>query len=434
MLLATLFGVAIASCLCYYFFIHRQSRSRSHSHAAAPTTVTAPGKKSKGAAKKKVDITAKYAAARKDSDVAASPHPSQDDRYVYRHLRGHQGEIRGLAVGRSARHVATVATDGQLRLWTISDDDKNVNSARINMPKGTCASAVDLSADDRYLCVAMEESKEVHIYGITEKGNQSFLTHLHSFPTPHKNPITTLRMAPNNSFIATMAKGQDLNLHLFSVKGVLIQTIPVGQLVNYQFAISSDSRYIATGTKIPDTKVFEVRYTKSDMKSSVASPTSTPTVSRVELLTTVKGHRRGVTSLAFGPPSHGTLVTASIDGSFAEHSLAVRLAMKEDPKLLSLTKTEHENGIECIDCTSDEGEGSNGEDDRTLIATAAGTTLQIWEGEQSDGTKPRLLHTNSHAHRGPITHLQFTRSGRRFLVTAGEGKTATIWRLPEPSQ
>jgi WD40 repeat protein len=81
------------------------------------------------------------------------------------------------------------------------------------------ATACAFSHDSKYIVIALNETKKIHIYGINYKNQKAELTALHSFPTPHKDPITSLCFSPNHSFICTLSSGQDTSIHLFSPKG-----------------------------------------------------------------------------------------------------------------------------------------------------------------------------------------------------------------------
>lgn len=415
LLLALLAAIAIGA----YLLIGRQKPKPtiqpSPSPAAAPKKVA------------KVDITKKSpnapsqpATTRKSSDAEGiGDHP-----LVYRHLRGHQGEITGISLSADGRHLASVAKDEQLRLWTIVDGQPNTHFARVNLKKGDYATAVSLSGP--YVTIAIAESRQIHIYGVKEdrKAQTSSLTLLHTFPTPHRANITTLRMTSNQQSIITMAEGSnDLNIHVFSAKGAILATLPVAQLVNYTFGISSDDRFLAVGTKISDTKVYELMYPKSSSKSSSGS-SSAP--EKVELVMSLKGHKRGVRSVAFG--SNGRILTASIDGAFAEHSLQVRYAQREDPKLKYRCVTEFDQ-LTHIDVT--QTENSN---EIPLIAVASGPTVQFWRAHDLQ-SEPTLLTTIHAPHKGNVTHLELNRpntpDAKRFLVTAGENKSITLFSLPK---
>jgi WD40 repeat protein len=425
-----------------YFFLQRGGAKEAviaKRKATDPSPAAAPAPKPKH---QKVDITAKGSAARKGSDATGSASPadasgsSSEHPLVHRHLRGHQGDVTGIAVSFDGRHVASISTDETLRLWTLVEGEKNTAFARHNLPKGQHGSAVAISADGKYVLIAISETKTIHIFGIKEEGARALLAPLHSFPTTHKTPITTLRMAANSSCIATLAEGStDLNVHIFTVKGALIQSLPIAQLTNYSLALSDDSKFLAVGTKLSDTKVYELHYRK-DAKGA-SSSSSVPVLEKVELATTLRGLQRGVRRLAFGSAQSGVIVSASLDGSFAEHSLLVRYAQKEDPKLRARTPTEF-GTLEWIDVLPGE------EDDAPLIALSSGSCVQFWSGtvaaSSSSGgaasTAARLLASIPQAHKGTVTALAFNRpssdwKGKHFLVTAGEGKTITVWNLPK---
>jgi len=412
------------------FFLLKQSSSdkskKASTHAAAPQ----PTPKQKVA---KVDVTAKSSvssSSRRSSDADPSASPVlADHSLVKRHLRGHQGDITGLAVSPNCRHIASIAKDEQLRLWTIVESEKNTHFARHNLKKGEYGSAVAISHDDTYVIMAVEQTKQIQIFGIKDENDQAFLKPLHNFPTPHKVSITTVAMASNLQFIVTMAEGaSDLNMHIFTVKGALIQTLPVAQLLNYSFALSDDAKYLAAATKLSDTKIWHVDYKPA---SKGSAPGSAPQVDKVSLAMTLKGHKRGVKRLAFSSPASGLLVAASMDGSFTCHDIRVRWDAREDPKLLYRVQTNF-SALDLIDITSQQEQN-----EEAVIALTAGSTLQFWRAppaassSSSSSLQPTLIAEIPQAHKGVVTHMAFNKKGRQQLVTAGEGKTITIWNLPQ---
>lgn len=414
-----------------------------------------PSPQAAGAATKraaKVDITAKSASARKASDAAGGAGSSSggsdssaDHPLVLRHLRGHQGDITGVAMGHDGRHIASVAKDEQLRLWTVVDSEKNTHFARHNLKKGEFASAVALSSDSKYCLIAIAGTRQVQIFGIRDDGktNQSFLQPLHTFPTPHKSDISCIRMSANAAFVVTLAEGAvDLNVHVWSVKGALIQTLSVAQLVNHSLAVSDDSRFIAVASKIADCKIFEVMYRK-DAKgasgSGSASASAAPAVEKVELAFTLKGMKRGAKRLAFAAPaSRALLVSASVDGSFYVHSLRARYAahasVAQDPVLLTRTQTDFASGLDLVDVAPlavTESASKALDEQPALVAVAAGPALQFWRSA-TPAQPPALIASVTHPHKGAITALEFSKRGSRtLLLTAGENKSITLWKLPQ---
>ena len=432
---ALLIGGAIA------FMMMRSSKAKP---ARPVSPGPSPSPQAAGAAPKraaKVDITAKGSGARKASDAAgtsSSGSDSSDHPLVLRHLRGHQGEIMGVAMGHDGRHIASVAKDEQLRLWTVVDSEKNAHFARHNLKKGEYASAVALSSDSKYCIIAIAGTRQVQIFGIKDdlKTNQSFLQPLHSFPTPHKADITCIRMSANAAFIVTLAEGAvDLNVHVWSVKGALIQTLAVAQLVNHSLALSDDSRFIAVASKIADCKIFEVLYRKDAKGGSAA-----PVVEKVELAFTLRGMKRGAKRLAFATPaSRALLVSASVDGSFYVHSLRARYAahasVAQEPVLLTRSQTDFASGLDHVDVAPlpvAESSASKALDDQpALVAVAAGPALQFWRSA-TPAQQPTLMASVSHPHKGAITALEFSKRGSRtLLLTAGENKSITLWKMPQ---
>jgi len=436
MLLAGLVVLLLAGAAAYFFYSRSAAipKRKGTEPAASPTA----GAKEKPAKEKKVDITAKNAA-RKASDAAAAA-PAADHPLLLRHLRGHQGDILSVAVGADGRHVASVSADETLRLWTLTDSDmKNAHFARHNMKKGEHGTAVAITADDQYVVVAIEPRHVIAVLAIKDERKpdgpqQSFLTPLREFATPHKQPITSLAVASNNSAVVTMAEGStDLTVHVFSLTGTLLQSLPVAQLCNYSLAVSSDAHFLGLATKLPDTKLYEfVR--RKDAKGAAAASSST--FERLEHAATLRGLKRGVKRLAFGLPSSGLLVSGGVDGAFCEHQLAVRGNVRsEDPKLMARTET----GLPSVDQLDvHEDEDAASVDQRPpLIALAQGATLQLWAGTR--GSKPAKLLAAvpaQQAHKGAVTALAFSRPppgshARAVLVTAGENKTVSVWKLPQ---
>ena len=427
MLEATLIVLAIASAIIAWYVL--SNRAKTVSAVATPlpaATKKAPVKTAK------VDITKKSSSAssadassssRKTSDAVEGEHP-----LVIRHLRGHQGPITGISVGIDGRHIASVSEDESLRVWTVVDGQPNTHFARHNLKKGEHASAVALSADDTYVAIAVAETKSISIFGLTDdkKANTASLKLLHSFPTPHKAVITRLKFSSNSQFLVTQAAGaNDLNMYVFSPKGAVLATLAVNQLVNYSVAVSDDSRFITAGSKIADAKIWEVTYPKDSSLREGEMPMTLP--QKIELAMSLKGGKRGIADLAFGPPSSGLLVTGSVDGSFSEHLLNVRYQSREDPKTLRRTQTEF-GAIDLIDVTT----SGKQKEDESLIVLTSGATMQLWKSTLTAvSTPPQLLTSIPAPHKGRITHVEFARRGTKpLLVSAGENKSITLYRLP----
>lgn len=435
----------IAAALVAFFFYSRGSSTIATTPKAAAAAAESKPAKHKHAAVAKVDITAK--STRKASDAtgadakasASSSSAVAESALIHRHLRGHTGEITGIAVTADGRHVASVARDEQLRLWTVVDSEKQVHFARVNLKKGEFASAVALSADDSLVAMAINDSRAIHVFRIVDDRakNTAQLTPSHSFATPHKHPITTLRYAPNGAFLATMAESSsDLHLHLFSPAGALLHSLAVSQLVNHSFAISPDSRFIAAATKVADTKLWEVCYSKGS-KGGAGSGS----IERVEPALSLKGQKRGLHALSFSPDSQ-RLVTASVDGSWMAHDIHVRYQLHEDSRMLCRVPTEFAAaagapGVERIDVCAPGGVDAAASDP-LLVALSSGSTLQFWRldaAAKSGTSTTSLVASIPHAHKGAISALEFNRptasKQRTQLVTAGEGKTITIWNMPK---
>ena len=453
----------IAAALVAYFFYARSSSATSKAAAgkhAASAAESKPTKHHKQPATK-VDITAK--SARKASDAAgngaatsdasstssssassSSASSSAESSLIHRHLRGHTGEITGLAVSPDGRHIASVARDEQLRLWTVVDSEKQVHFARHNLKKGDFGSAVAISADDTLVAMAVNDTRVVHLFAISGDTvkNTGFLNPTIQFATPHRHPITTLRFAPNGAFLATMAESSsDLSLHLFTLKGTLIHSISVAQLVNYSFAISPDSRFIAAATKVADTKVWEVVYAKGG-KGGAASST---TIEKIEPALSLKGQKRGLRSLSFTPDSH-RIVAASLDGqSWIAHDIDVRYRMQEDARVVARVDVaavagagaSAGAGVERIDVAAPSGADPADPSSPLVVAVSLGSTLQFWRLDpvKSGAAATTLVVSIPHAHKGAIHAFEFNRptssKQRTQLVTTGEGKTITIWNLPK---
>lgn len=441
----------IAAALAAYFFYSRSSSAAAGTPKAAAKTAAAaeskPAKQKQQPAK--VDITAK--SARKASDAtggAATPDAasssssassSAECALIHRHLRGHTGEITGIAVSADGRHIASVARDEQLRLWTVVDSEKQAHFARHNLKKGDFGSAVALSADDSLVAMAVNDTRVVHVFAIADDRakNSAYLNPSHTFATPHKHPITTMRFAPNGAFIATMAESSsDLALHLFTPKGSLIHSISVAQLVNHSFAISPDSRFIAAATKVADTKLWEICYAKGSKGSAIASGSAS--IEKVEPALSLKGQKRGLRALSFTPDSH-RIVAASVDGSWLAHDINVRYQMHEDARCVARVETGAAGsaaGVERIDVAAPQGVDAD-PNDPLLVAMCFGSTLQFWRLDpiKSGAAPTSLVSSIPHAHKGAIHALEFNRpttsKQRTQLVTAGEGKTITIWNLPK---
>jgi WD40 repeat protein len=489
LLLVLLAGAAAA------FFYMRSAANGGKRKATDPSVIAAPTvpAKAKG---KKVDITAKSASsssssssARKGSDAA----PAADHPLLLRHLRGHQGAITSVAVSPDARHVASVARDEQLRLWTVVPDQKTAHFARHNLKKAEHGSAVALGPG--IVVVALEPRRAIAVLAIKDdvEKNQAFLTPAFEFATPHKQPITSLVLSAQGNVLATMAEGsEDLNVHVFSLSlsanggsAKLVQSIPLAQLCNYSLALSLDGRFLAAGTKLSDTKIMELVYSgqhKGKGASSSASASSAssgaPTLERVEPATTLRGLQRGVRCLAFGLPESGLLVCASADGaSFTEHSLSAfsvaRGGMREQPRLLARTET----GLSLATAAAAAAGGpvemhldvhEEAPEVAPIIALALGSTLQLWAGSSaasstssnaaaaaaasssssSSSATGRLLVSipPNQAHKGAVTALAFNKPSLvssssaagvpslpppRVLVTAGDNKTISMWKLPK---
>lgn len=204
----------------------------------------------------------------------------------------------------------------------------------------------------------------------------------------------------------------------------MIKTINVAQLLNYELAISDDGRFFAVATKLTDIKIWEIKQKRG-----------TTEVDYIDVAMTLKGHRRGVHSLAFTPLSTSlisaplSIVTASIDGSLRMWNLHVRYQQGEDPK----TVWNIDTGLKQLDLVRirpliSMSSNSNVTAAIGQLCVNSGNTLRFYATD-----KGHLLEEISNAHKNHVKGMEYRRDGQRLATYAENTKTITIWDVKKVS-
>lgn len=411
-----------------YFYLHRSKRPASTpatatATAGGSTAATAAEKKKKAA---KIDITAKHSSAATATGTTATT--TAVSSLLIRHLRGHQSGVNSVAMSSEGRHIASVSEDESVRVWVIEKGVSNVNFARHNFPKGAKGTAVAISNDGSSLVAASDDGRTrmVHVFTIeakkNERGERTALLHpTAAFATPHKNAITRVLILPRSAAVITFAAGTETSMYAFTLTGHALVNSDTKQLVNHDCAVSADGKLLAAATKLADTKVVEVVYSKAVKGGSAGGA-----LERMEVAGSLKGQKRGVKSIAFAATEGvNRCYTGSIDGVLCVHDVGVRYAHKEDPKLLHTISTGLPS-VDCLDTTAATADGS------FFIVAAAGNTMQFWRAHAKSDAAPTLVHTIPAAHKTFITALRCSHdASAQVVATSGDDRVVTLWRCPQ---
>lgn len=231
---------------------------------------------------------------------------------------------------------------------------------------------------------------------------------MHEFPTPHQDAIKSIAWGPNNAFIMTCGRGLDTCIYLHSPSGKLLQKLDTKQITNHMATISHDGKWLAAGTRLSDCKLWELKYDGS-----------TGTFDKAVYTMNLRGHRRGMNSISFGPPSTNMVATASADGTWKVWSIDVRYKSSEDAKIIVDKQTEFKE-VDLI-CLNPKVPAYN---EVSIVGVASETTLQFCNAATGE-----VLQSIDTAHRDFINHITFTPEGD-YMVTCGGDKNVKFWKCP----
>eukprot|EP00245_Coleochaete_scutata_P001819 TRINITY_DN12271_c0_g1_i1.p1 TRINITY_DN12271_c0_g1~~TRINITY_DN12271_c0_g1_i1.p1 ORF type:complete len:429 (-),score=84.15 TRINITY_DN12271_c0_g1_i1:396-1682(-) len=378
------------------------------------------------------------AAASKKQPVKKTSHVASDKAHVHHHLcvntiKGHQDAVTGIAFSLDGRGLATACGDRVVRVFKLEDcASKSFKFLRINLPLGSCPTAVAFGEGSSQLVIAAEDPTGAYVclYGSGGKASGSD-TAGGKLPPPEmkwekklahngKSIITLVSARSTHGggdggvLAASCSEGTDIKVWLVN-DGKCVGHVDTNQLQNHMAALSPNGRFLAAAAFTADVKIWEVQYEKNGA------------VKEIVKCMQLKGHKSAVTWLSFSADSQ-RVVTASKDGTIKIWNINVRYHLQEDPKCLRTfdiplpkqgKNPPHYDRI------------AISPDDR-ILATSVGADLQWLSAETGE-----VLDEAKNAHDGFITCLVWAPanlpSGDKevtILATASNDKKLKLWASP----
>jgi WD40 repeat protein len=247
------------------------------------------------------------------------------------------------------------------------------------------------------------QARTVQFFGI-KRGKEKGLTitKLHEFKAKHTEEMKSIVFAPDNQFLATTSGAEDTLIHIWSPKGQLLFTTQTNQVVNVGLALSPDGRFLSASTHMSAAKLWEAKYHKE-----------TKAFEKLEPIGSLKGHRRSINGICFGPDSK-TAATTSADGTWRLWNLDVRYQDQEDPKELICVQVDEKRRLGPIRISPN----------RNVVALLVDADIMFY----TIGGKH--LTTIENAHRSGVNGLSFSSKGK-FMATCGHDNHIKIWKVPE---
>eukprot|EP00052_Salpingoeca_macrocollata_P023175 m.203456 g.203456 ORF g.203456 m.203456 type:complete len:303 (-) comp21977_c14_seq1:44-952(-) len=188
----------------------------------------------------------------------------------------------------------------------------------------------------------------------------------------------------------------DTSLHLWSVKGELLQTLDTQKISNSHAAVSPSGQFVAVCGFSPDVKIYEVQAENG-------------VVSAVKPAMVLGGHTAAMLHFAFSSDS-SRVVSISKDGTWRLFNIDVRYKDREDPRLIGWAK------FALLGATA---KCAVSPDLRTVVV-ASGTMLQVFSAEGE------LLGEIEEAHTAPITALDVDAESL-YIASASADKSVHIY-------
>jgi len=246
---------------------------------------------------------------------------------------------------------------------------------------------------------------------------------LSSFPTNHKEPISSLcfNQSTNSgsAFIISAAQGSvDTSIKCWSLSGSLLASVNTSQIINYMATVTSDDLHVLVATKVGGGKAYALG------RSAKNGP-----VDSIKLATTLKGHIKPVKCISNSSGSY--VATCSEDGSWRLYDFNVKIKLQEDPKLISSVTV----GESCEVVDVRNGTLSNVSSGVVAVGTVSGALL-VYD------IAGKLLCNVPNAHKGAIRDLWITDAvtntssssssssvqlSNLLFITLGDEKTIKCW-------
>ncbi|XP_022109650.1 transducin beta-like protein 2 [Acanthaster planci] len=307
-------------------------------------------------------------------------------------LKEHSNNVLDIDFSINGKYLASCAEDRTVRVWSVKEfKEKEHKCVRGNVEYDH-ATQIKFSPDCRAFITSLSTGNNIRVFKLAKKedGVSSTITASLDFPKKHITDIINIGLGSHahGSFVMTAYK--DTTIHIWDVRGEVLQTIDTHHMSNNYAAVSPCGRFVASCGFTPDVKVWEVIFDKEGNFSDV------------KRVMDLKGHRASVYYFSFNIDST-RMATVSKDATWKLWDTNVEYNKNQDPYLL-LTGSYDHTGPSILALSPD------------AYTVAIATGAKIWVFDSATGKEEEMFED---VHAQPITKLGFDPSNK-YLVSCGD--------------
>ncbi|XP_038058199.1 transducin beta-like protein 2 [Patiria miniata] len=312
--------------------------------------------------------------------------------YLASTLKEHSSNVLDIDFSINGKYLASCAEDRTVRVWSVKEFREREHKCLRGNVEYDHATKIKFSPDCKAFITSLCTGNNIRVFKLAKKedGTSSTITASLDFPKKHTSDIINIGLGSHahGSFVMTAYK--DTTIHIWDVKGDILQTIDTHHMSNNYAAVSPCGRFVASCGFTPDVKVWEVVFDKEGNFSDV------------KRVMDLKGHRASVYYFSFNVDST-RMATVSKDTTWKLWDTNVEYNKNQDPYLLLTGNYDH-TGPSMLALSPD----------AHSLAIAAGS--KIWVFDSATGEEKE---TFEDVHTQPITKIGFD-SSNKFLVSCGD--------------